>query len=474
VSRARVACAILAAALCASPALAWEPQTTHAGLAEQAALASRLHKRLVTLGFPGGLFEPLTIPPRDAPALISDLHLLSPSYGAVPDTRGRQTALAWLSAGAALADVPARHGANHFFDPATGRGWERPDRGLVHSISDRVREALGRADLPQRGVPAPDWEIAKDNPFNLAAFMDQYGKAVSAATPGERSRHMAAALIAAGAMMHVLGDLGAPSRVRGDEAAHLEPLGGGPDDLGSRFERIAALVYGRLGVPPPVKPIARAHLRDFFTSKDGTGLADMIAKTYFSPNTLPASTRVSETTQPHLARPQPALPARLNLMAASRDDGTTLRDPEGACLARYKVEHGILSFSLDDECTLEQLAVIMPQVAAYEAGLLDYLLRGELTITTPGQSPSAGIPNAAGTPITVSAKGLGAGTVDVLIEDDRGVRKSISSAQVAGGSDQLAKVALPSAGSRVVAVFRGVDAEGEPIVAVGAMPLGSH
>ena len=63
----------------AQPAAAWEPQTTHAGLAEQAALKSRLHKRLVSIGFGGGLFEPLTIPPADAPALTKALKLLSPS-----------------------------------------------------------------------------------------------------------------------------------------------------------------------------------------------------------------------------------------------------------------------------------------------------------------------------------------------------------------------------------------------------------
>src|SRR5882757_3102580 len=104
---------------------------------------------------------------------------------------------------------------------------------------------------------------------------------------------MAAALVAAGAMLHTLGDLGAPSRVRGDEAAHLEPLGAGPDDLGSRFERIAALTYGRLGVPGPSRTITRSHLRDYFTSKDGGGLADVIAQSYFSPNTLPEPSRTS-------------------------------------------------------------------------------------------------------------------------------------------------------------------------------------
>lgn len=452
------AAGLLAIALATSTAHAWEAQTTHAGLAEQAALSSRLHKRLVSLGFAGGLFEPLTIPPADAPALIQNLKLLSPTHGAVPDARGRQTALAWIAAGASLADVPARHAANHFYDPATKKGWEHPDRGVFKGLSDTFREAIGRASLPARGMPAPDWITAKDNPFSIGAFHDQYEKAVSAATPGERSRHMAAALVAAGAILHTLGDLGAPSRVRGDEAAHFEPLGGGPDDLGSRFERIAALAYGRLGVPAPSRVITRTRLHDFFSSSDGGGLADFVSRSFFSPNTLPAPTRVGGDTKPRVARPQPALPARLNLMAASREDGTTLRSPEGTCLARYKVEHGVVSFSLDDECMLEQLAVILPEVAAYETGLLEFLLRGELEIK-------------AGPQIAVSGKELGAGKVDVLVEDERGVRKSLGSAQTNGGSDVLIRVPSPGAGKRIVAVFRGTDRAGEPIVAVGALPL---
>jgi hypothetical protein len=450
--------AALALVVFAGSAHAWEAQTTQAGLAEQAALSSRLHKRLVALGFQGGLFEPLTIPPADAKALMDNLKLLSPTHGAVPDARGRQTALAWIAAGASLADVPARHAVNHFYDPATKKGWQSPDRGVFKGVSDRVRESIGRAALPSRGISAVDWITSKDNPFHVGAFMDQYAKAVTAATPGERSRHMAAALVAAGAILHVLGDLGAPSRVRGDEAAHFEPLGGGPDDLGSRFERIAALAYGRLGVPAPSRVITRQHMHDYFSSKDGTGLADIVAKSYFSPNTLPESTRVGGETKPRLVRPQPALPSRLNLMAASREDGTTLRANNGTCLARYKVDHGVLSFNLDDECMLEQVAVILPEVAAYETGLLDFLLRGELTIS-------------GGASITVSGAGLGAGTIDVLVEDDRGVRTSIGSQQVAGGSNELARLPSPGTGTRIVAVFRGHDAAGEPIVSVGALAL---
>jgi hypothetical protein len=249
--------------------------------------------------------------------------------------------------------------------------------------------------------------------------------------------------------------------VRGDEAAHLEPLGAGADDLGSRFERIAALAYGRLGVPAPSRTITRTHLRDYFTSKDGGGLADLIARSYFSPNTLPEPTRVSEDTRPRLVRPQPALPPRLNLMAANRDDGTTLRSRSGTCLARYRVEHDILTFSLDDDCMLDQLSVILPEVSAYETGLLDFLLRGELTLTIGDQ-------------ITVSGQGLGTGTVEILVEDSRGVRTPLATvpATGVGGSEQLAQIAVPPAGTRVVAVYRGTDAAGEPVVAVGAMPLG--
>src|SRR6185503_20123779 len=132
----------LAVLLLASNAQAWEAQTTQAGLAEQAALSSALNKRLIMLGFSGGLFEPLTIPPKDAPALMNDLKLLSPTNGSVPDARGRQTALAWIAAGAALADVPASHAVNHFYDPATHKGWERPERGVFKGWSDSVREAV--------------------------------------------------------------------------------------------------------------------------------------------------------------------------------------------------------------------------------------------------------------------------------------------------------------------------------------------
>jgi hypothetical protein len=59
----------------------------------------------------------------------------------------------------------------------------------------------------------------------------------------------------------------------------------------------------------------------------------------------------------------------------------------------------------------------------------------------------------------------------VLVEDGRGVRTRLAAVDVKAGTTELARVAAPASGTRVVAVYRGTDTQGEPIVAVGAMPL---
>jgi hypothetical protein len=477
--------AVFAIAAMVSPAYAWEAATTHAGLAEQAAQSSKLHRRLISLGFDDGLYEPLTVPPADAPTLIKALSRLSPSHGYVPDARGRQYAMSWLAAGAAIADLPVAHAAHHFYDPLTRAGLVRGSSSVSSRARRAVLERLGRATMPARGMAAPAWVVAPDNPLGLDGFLDQYQKAVRAATPGERGRHMAGALVAAGAILHVLGDVGVPSRVRGDVDAHLESIGPGRDDLGSRFERIAALSYGRLGVPAPSRPITRTKLADFFAIDRGAarakaenddkkkapqiGLADAISERFFSPNTLPADTSITASgggasVAPKLARPAPALPSRLNLMAASQPDGTTLRDAGGTCLARYRVDDNVLRFSLDDDCVLEQIAAILPEVAAYETGLLDFLFRGELAVRI------------AGGRIDVAAGdvGLGAGDIEVLSEDARGVRSPLAAGKVAGAASggSLYSTGAPSGTRRIVVVFRGVDGNGEKIVAAGSLVPG--
>jgi hypothetical protein len=455
------ACAL---GLSAAPAAAWEAQTTHAGLAEEAALASVLHKRLVELGFSGGLFEILTIPPADAPQLLEALRQLSPTHGTVPDARGRMSALSWIAAGASIADAPVEHAANHFFDPTTGAGWVAPTPSRLSALWRVIRP---RSPLPARGLPAPDWAVDPKNPLGVEAFWGQYHKAITAPSPAERARHMAAALVAAGAVLHILGDVGTPSHARGDAAAHLEPLSSDGSDVGSRFDRVAALAFGRLGVPSPSRVVTRTALRAFFTNPEGTGLADLVGTRYFSAGTLPADTLIgagglgSGATAPKLAKAKPALPARLNLMAAARDEGTTLKSEAGVCLARYRVERNTLEFFLDDACLLEQAQAILPEVASFETGLLDFLLRGQLLIRQESGALAIGTP----------AK-LGAGQLDILLEDASGQRTSLKSQAVTGAEAQteLARLGAP-AGARVIAVFRGKDAAGEPVLATAAATL---
>jgi hypothetical protein len=120
-----------------------------------------------------------------------------------------------------------------------------------------------------------------------------------------------------------------------------------------------------------------------------------------------------------------------------------------------------VSFWIDDECMLEQLAAIMPEVASYEAGLLDFLLRGELTMTGTDQ-------------IEIGGKGLGAGNLEVVVEDNRGVRTRLGASDMPAGKERMTVIPAPATGTRVVAVFRGVDAAGEPIVAVASIPINAR
>jgi len=459
---------VAALLLAAAPASAWEAQTTHAGLAEQAAASSSLHQRLVTLGFAGGLFEQLTVPPADAKELIQALSRYAPTGGFVPDNRGRQFAVGWLAAGAVLADSSPAWSVNHFYDPVARKG-----ASLQSGFLDRIGATFaGRSKVPEHGQAAVDWVTAKDNPLGVEGFLGQYAKAVRAATPGERSRHMAGALIAAGAVLHVLQDMASPTHVRDDLGAHLASLGPARDDLGSRFERVAALAYGRLGVPA-AKPVTRASLRAFFTDRDGKGLADITAASFFSASTLPRDIEIGTASNRDalpsrlagsLRRGAPALPSRLNLLAAGTEDGTSLMSATGVCLARYHVDHGMLRWSTDDECMLQQVDAILPRAVGYGAGLLDWMFRGQLEVTADPGSP--------GRAIVVSRIGLGAGTLEVLAEDASGVRKPAGqpvAIKAAAKGDAVTTVDVPVDAHAVYVLFDGADATGERLVAVGTL-----
>jgi hypothetical protein len=458
------ACVALAAF--ARPGAAWEAATTHAGLTEQAALASTLHERLRTqFGHGQGLFQVLTVPPQDAPELFEVLRRLNPTHGYVPDGRGRLHALGWLVAGSVVADSPAELGSNHFFDPASRSGLGDQ---TIDGLGMRLTAMFRGRSIRRSGVPAPDWIDHPKNPMGLAGFRTQYVKAVSARTSGERARHLAGALLAAGAMMHVLEDMGSPSHVRNDLAAHLERLGPDGADRGSRFERVAALAFGRLGVPAPSAPVAERPLRDYFTAKDGSGLADRTAVSWFSASTLPRDidlggnprAALSAGLRASLRRPAPVPPAALDLGRAADDRGAELSDERGVCVARYRVVERRLSWFIDDDCALEQAGAILPVVAGYAAGMLDTLFGASLSLESEGGLIA----------IRAGAIDLGRGKLSLYWDDGRGVRtlvKTVSIERAAAGQVAASLPGIPESARRVSALFEGVDPSGRPLLAAG-------
>jgi hypothetical protein len=467
------ACAGFGASVVVAPrARAWEAETTHAGLTEQAALASKTHAWLQTaLGRRQGWYETVTVPRVEAVALYQKLANLEPSTGAVPDNRGNLTTLGWLVAGSILEDLPPQRGRNHFFDPIhhtglTGEG----THGWFTATGPKLLGSLLGERLPDHGVAAPDWILAKENDLGLTRFWRELELAATAPEGAARDLHLALALICAGAMAHVLQDMGSPSRTRDDLAAHLESLGAGPSDRGSRFERLAGVLHGSLGVPAPAQVEHRQRLRDFFTAADGKGLADLTNTGFYSAGTLPAE-RILEidqkpaevladvTRSQRFASPRPK---EMTLRAAAGPDGATIRDSKGTCLASYRVDGRQLSFSIPDQCALEQLAVILPRVSGYTAGLLDWLFRGALSVEADVDTIS----------VTAVGEKLGGGKVTLLGENAQGKRLVLGSAAATGG-EALGRFTVETRGMvKVIAVFHGVDSAGEEVVAVGTKTLG--
>ncbi len=463
---------IVAAALaltCAAPAVrAWEAASTHAGFTESAALGSKVHLTLAdAYGRALGWYEPLTVGKDGTARLFDELARLEPSEGYVPDGRGRQTALGWLLAGAVIEDLAVNQPKNHFYDPIHKTGLTGKNvRGLKALVDKHYFAALVSEALATKGVAAPDWIVAKDNDFGMARFLAEVEKSATAPTRAERDQHLAFAMLCAGAMTHVLEDMGAPSRTRDDLAEHLSTLGAGMADRGSRFERLAALAYGRLGVPLSTTPVVRAHARDYFTAADGKGLADLTNRRWFSSGTLPGRVTVNSLESPTdvlaavkrtLVFASPAPEKALDLETAASDAGAVLRDADGVCLAQYRLREGVLSWSIGEDCAAEQISAILPTVSSYTTGFLAFLFRGTLATEASGA-------------VTVGATPLGGGNLQVLAEAADGTRRPLATTAVEGGATGTTLVGVgevPEGTIRVIAVFRGHDTNGEEIVAIG-------
>lgn len=454
------------------PAGAYDPATTHAGLTEQAALASSLHRLLSTsLGRPLGLLEPLQIHARTLPAetrreLWGRLAALDPAGGYRPDAEGDETALAWLLAGSVLAKTPPERGRHHFLDPRRRAGLDDAPglAGFAHAVRlslDRaatVRDIATGNAFDLRGQPSLSWIDSSLNDQSLPAFHRHWERAVSAPESDQRESELVRALIALGGILTVLEDAGEPAFVRNDfRAAFLRRRGPSTWDCASPFERFVAERYGRTGVPAPRSPVRRPTLTSYFTAPDGEGLADRTQRRFFSEGTLPedgvieprTTTRdIVEAAREQLAFPLPTI-ATLDLRAPGRRKYLLI---EGRRALGYMRVPGRVRFFLDQAVYADAARVLLPEIAAHAAGLLDHLLRARLSVTIAGAEATIALEGASGAVSEYSLR--------VFAEDARGHRRELAVPAHAHAGVPPLTVTLPAGARKLAAVARGRDAAG--------------
>lgn len=451
------------------PAHAYEPATTLPGLTEQAALASRLHRRLVDrFGHSQGLFEPLRLDfSKLAEPLARSLHTrlisLDAAAGYAPEALPRQPgqvlspmrlhALGWVSAGSVLEATPAWRTRHHFFSPSSGRGLHRAaevsqTNATMHSVStgmSTVRQLLAGAAVDGTGVAAPDWIESSDNELGLPAFLDAYEQAVVAETELVREGALARALLSVGAIAAVLEQQGDPAYVHNDLGAVLD---------GSYSHHVAER-YGRAGIPAPspgpTDLPAPGRLRDLFSDGAGHGLSERTAARFYSPAALPEAVAQAD-----------------KAASTGRAGGYLTRPPLKHAAAWLRQGEGVRLF-LDERCHDDYAAALLPETARYVQVLLDYLLRAELRLNLPAGAKEL--------QVRASEVQLGSGTVSLIAEFAEGKRKLVRTVQAlpTRPGATLATLSVDGLGDekvqRLVVLYRGRDLQNQPLVASAQITL---
>jgi hypothetical protein len=349
-----------------------------------------------------------------------------------------------LVAGAVLEGVPADRNRHHFYDPLRGSGLSDRSSPVAQRLAD-VPEGLGSlravftgTSFDGTGMAATLWMVSPANAWGLGRLLDERERAASLPRAADRDAALARALIATGALLHVLSDLGEPAHVRNDFRVALEAEG-------APLERFVAARYGREGVPAAGEPILRAHLVDFVHDPSAGGLADEVSRRFYSAGTLPPSLYP-------LPRVKPG-PAASGYASASGI----------AHLAAYQREAGGVRWFLDGLTDRDYAQALLPQIGRYAAGLIDFLYRGRLELAPEGEE------------ITVRLKdgAVKDGRVSVYAERAGGERRLLLQHPVgaAGPGEVLASAPRPAGATRMAAVLRGTDAEGEPLVIVQELPF---
>ena len=469
------------------PAWAFDAATTHAGLTQQAVVASRLHRILGRrLARPLGLFDAVSLHPElltvdERRPLQARLAALDPAGGYRPSPELVASAVAWTVAGAVLAKTPPERMKNFFLDPSTGQGL-RDDaavEGFMHSMRllvDRgaLRDIATGEAFAFEGDSALAWLQAKDNDVGLPAFHSHLERAVADPDPAQRSSSLARALLALGGALAVLEDAGNPASVRNDfRASYLKGPASSPFDRRSSFEHAVAEWYGVTGVPAPRAVVRRGNLRAFFTDADGQGLADRTQRRFFSDGSVPedgvidhdtSTADVVRAAQASLTYALPSIP-RLELRQLGARQYVTITDEAGGPPRKvlgYQRVPGRVRFFLDGAVYADTARTLLPEIAGYAAGLIDHLFRAEIGLELDGDRVRATVVAPAGR--------IRGGQLRVYAEDAKGRRREIGAFASDGPGLDAASVALPAGSVRVAATLRGEDDAGV-VVAVGELAI---
>ena len=474
--------------LTAMPAHAYDPATTHAGLTEQAVLASDLHRVLAhRLSRPLGLFEPIVLNRADLEPTVARLiggrlDALDPSGGYRPGADGAAPALAWVVAGAVIAGTPAERAQNFFFDPSRGSGLSQAggafqighDLRMLFAEGGGLRGAATGTTFNLTGRPSPEWLMAPDNDVGLKAFYDGLEQATIGERPGPRGTALARALLALGGTLAVLEDAGDPAHVRNDFlGAYLAGGGSSLFDRGSPFERYVAETFGQAGVPAAATPVSRPTVLAYITAADRQGLADRTQRRFFSDGTLPEPVVVDRLTTGaevmHDARESlpyalPSVP-HLDLVGLGDVHYAYAKAEQGAPAANkrrllaYRRVPGRVRFFLDRAVYHDSARALLPEIGAYAAGLVDHLFRAEIRLEIKDGSVTVSVSDARGT--------VRKGEVRLYADDATGRRSAFSSAPA---STTPSTLTIPAGTRRIAAVLRGEDEAGE-LVAVAEQPV---
>ncbi len=489
--RRRTAAAVVAlAGIClgTTSVHAYDPATTHAGLTQQAVVASGLHQTLVRrLARPQGIFAPLSLHPGliaidERRLLVARLGALDPAGGYRPGDDGVASALAFVVAGSVIAKTPPERIQHMYFDPSTGQGL-RDAAGVddfVHAIrlvadaGGSLRGVATGAGFSFVGDPSLRWLEAPGNDVGLSVFHRQLERAIADPDPAQRVSALARALMALGGVLTILQDAGNPAQVRNDfRSAYLAGSAGSPFDRASPYERVVVQLYGMGGIPAPSKVVRRDNLRAFFTAADGQGLADRTQRHFFSEGTIPEDGVVDHDTsaadvvreaRKSLTFGLPTVP-RLELRELGRRRYVTVTDAVGGPARRvlgYQRVPGRVRFFLDARVHADSARVLLPEIAGYSAGLIDHLLRGEIALEKDGDQVRARIASPMGR--------ITGGQLRLFADDENGRRRPIGSFATDAGAPDTVSVGVPSGARRIAAVLTGQDAAGQ-VVAFGELAL---